>query len=47
MRWYESAMDSILSYTEPRTLKIRWMPLGLMQTCIFISAAVYFTVQVN
>ena len=47
MIWYESAMDSILSYTEPRTLKIRWMPLGLMQSCTFLVAAVYFSYQVD
>ena len=35
-------MDSILSYTEPRTLKIRWMLLWLMQPCILISAVAYW-----
>jgi len=47
MRWYESAVDSILSYTEPRTLKIRWMPLGLMQTITFLLAGVYFTYELS
>ena len=47
MTWYESAMDGILSYTEPRTLKIRWMPLGLMQSCTVLVAVVYFTFQVD
>ena len=47
MRCYESAMDGILCYTEPRRLKIRWMPLGLIQTSTFLLAAVYFTFEVD
>ena len=45
--WYESATDYISSYTEPRLLKIRWSPLGLMQSSITLFAMAYFVFEVE